>query len=353
LRCESRGIVIQENAMTLRQFIGKTTAAPRHGSEPAARTTSPRKAAPGYMADDSPRQAAQRRQLAQCEGRAAPAPRNALPEPLRAGMHALSGVDLEQVRVHYNSSRPAQLQAAAYAQGNEIHLGPGQEQHLAHEAWHLVQQRQGRVKPTSQAAGVAINDDTGLEREADQMGARAAQMKPLPHATTARPFADSPRQATQRKAMDRLQPPAGGPVAQLGKGDGKKNNDKPKPQVSAKEARKRRQQSADDRAANNAAKYSRDSVKSQEKHLTVKEVKEINKNIKGHGSQPGGNKQNAATTKSQAEAKQATDKKIAEKKAQEQARKNKQTEEWRKNFHDDKKDRGGAGGGLGILVGAT
>ena len=46
----------------------------------------------------------------------------------------------------------------------------GREQHLAHEAWHVVQQKQGRVKPTLQMKGVAINDDGGLEREADHMG---------------------------------------------------------------------------------------------------------------------------------------------------------------------------------------
>lgn len=52
--------------------------------------------------------------------------------------------------MHYNSSRPAQLQALAYAQGSDIHLGPGQERHLPHEAWHGVQQAQGRVQPTLQ-----------------------------------------------------------------------------------------------------------------------------------------------------------------------------------------------------------
>jgi hypothetical protein len=25
----------------------------------------------------------------------------------------------------------------------DIHIGPGQEKHLAHEAWHTVQQKQG------------------------------------------------------------------------------------------------------------------------------------------------------------------------------------------------------------------
>ena len=82
------------------------------------------------------------------------------------------------VAVHYNSSKPAKLGALAYAQGNDIHLGPGQEQHLPHEAWHVVQQKQGRVNPTKQfktMLGVAINDDIGLEREADVMGSKALQ----------------------------------------------------------------------------------------------------------------------------------------------------------------------------------
>lgn len=101
-----------------------------------------------------------------------------MPDHLKSGIESLSGMDMSDVKVHYNSSQPAQLQALAYAQGNEIHIGPGQEQHLAHEAWHVVQQRQGRVKPTMQMKeSVAVNDDPGLEHEADVMGAKALQMK--------------------------------------------------------------------------------------------------------------------------------------------------------------------------------
>jgi hypothetical protein len=84
------------------------------------------------------------------------------------------------VRVHKSSSRPAQVDALAYTQGNEIHLAPGQEQHLAHEAWHVVQQRQGRVRATTQVAGKGVNDEHHLEREADQMGSRALQMMANP-----------------------------------------------------------------------------------------------------------------------------------------------------------------------------
>ena len=81
---------------------------------------------------------------------------------------------LDDVNVHYNSSQPAQLNALAYTQGSDIHVAPGQEQHLPHEAWHVVQQAQGRVEPTMQLQdGVPLNDDEGLEHEADVMGAKA------------------------------------------------------------------------------------------------------------------------------------------------------------------------------------
>lgn len=96
-----------------------------------------------------------------------------LPDDLKGGIESLSGLSLADVRVHYASSRPAQADALAYTEGTEIHMGPGQEQHLAHEAWHVVQQKQGRVKPTLRGKGVKINDNPALEQEADSMGTRA------------------------------------------------------------------------------------------------------------------------------------------------------------------------------------
>jgi hypothetical protein len=99
-----------------------------------------------------------------------------LPDQLKSGIESLSGLSLDHVRVHYNSSQPAQLNALAYAQGSDIHLAPGQQHHLPHEAWHVVQQAQGRVRPTMQMKeGVLVNDDVGLEREADVMGGRALE----------------------------------------------------------------------------------------------------------------------------------------------------------------------------------
>ena len=101
---------------------------------------------------------------------APPQNRTGLPDALKNGIESLSGLAMDDVHVHYNSSRPAQLQALAYTQGTDIHVGPGQERHLPHEAWHVVQQKQGRVQPTTQVADKAVNDSPLLEREADAMG---------------------------------------------------------------------------------------------------------------------------------------------------------------------------------------
>lgn len=106
--------------------------------------------------------------------------RTGLPDQLKTGIERLSGLAMDDVRVHTNSSRPAQLQALAYTRGSDIFVGPGQERHLAHEAWHVVQQKQGRVKPTLQMNDVAINDDDALESEATDWGARASQQATSP-----------------------------------------------------------------------------------------------------------------------------------------------------------------------------
>lgn len=96
-----------------------------------------------------------------------------LPDNLKAGVEDLSGFSLDDVKVHYNSSQPATVQALAYTQGTDIHVAPGQEQHLPHEAWHVAQQMAGRVEPTTEVGGMPVNDNVSLEQEADVMGARA------------------------------------------------------------------------------------------------------------------------------------------------------------------------------------
>ncbi len=109
------------------------------------------------------------------DGGAGAANKTGMPSTLKSGIENLSGFNMDDVKVHYNSDKPKQLQAHAYAQGTDIHIGPGQEKHLPHEAWHVAQQKQGRVEPTIQMKqGVPVNDDKGLENEADVMGAQAA-----------------------------------------------------------------------------------------------------------------------------------------------------------------------------------
>jgi|GEM_PF-6627599 len=129
---------------------------------------------------------------------AAPPNRTGLPDQLKGGIESLSGMSMDSVRVHYNSAQPAQLNALAYAQGTDIHLAPGQEKHLSHEAWHVVQQAQGRVRPTMQMKqGVPVNDDAALEHEADVMGAKAMQMQSAP-AQAGAPLAPAHSPTVQR-----------------------------------------------------------------------------------------------------------------------------------------------------------
>ncbi|MEO6176887.1 MAG: DUF4157 domain-containing protein [Flavobacterium circumlabens] len=125
-----------------------------------------------------------------------------LPDPLKSGIENLSGHSMDDVKVHYNSDKPARLQAHAYAQGTDIHIASGQEKHLPHEAWHVVQQKQGRVKPTLQMKGkVNINDDKGLEKEADVMGAKALQAE----GSIQKPLIKAPISTAVQRVVQRLQ----------------------------------------------------------------------------------------------------------------------------------------------------
>lgn len=112
-----------------------------------------------------------------------------LPGHLKTRIERLSGYSMDDVRVHYNSNKPARFGALAYTQGAAIHVAPGEEQHLPHEAWHVVQQMQGRVKPTIHAKeGVSINDDANLEHEAEVMGEKALQKGSLEQSASRPPI---------------------------------------------------------------------------------------------------------------------------------------------------------------------
>lgn len=95
-------------------------------------------------------------------------------EQIISSLEERSGVDLSDVEVHRNSPRPAELGALAYAQGDQVYLGPGQERHLSHELTHVVQQKQGIVHPTGTLDGMPVNTSPALEHAADAMQVSAA-----------------------------------------------------------------------------------------------------------------------------------------------------------------------------------
>lgn len=100
-----------------------------------------------------------------------------VPEGLKSGFEQMSGLSFEDVRIHYSSPNPARIGAYAYTAGKNVYLGPGQEKHLPHELAHVMQQKQGRVRPTVSRYGLKMNDSASLEREADLLGNAALQEK--------------------------------------------------------------------------------------------------------------------------------------------------------------------------------
>ncbi|GAU77516.1 DUF4157 domain-containing protein [Fusibacter sp. 3D3] len=91
-----------------------------------------------------------------------------IPDNLKQKVEDASGLSLDDVRVHYHSDEPKKIKARAYTQGSEIYIAPGQEKCLEHELQHVVQQKEGRVKPTTTENGKVINDSPALEDEASR-----------------------------------------------------------------------------------------------------------------------------------------------------------------------------------------
>lgn len=106
-----------------------------------------------------------------------------IPDDVKQKMEDSFSADFSGVRVHPESDKAPDVGALAYTQGADIHFAPGQfrvdtsagQQLLGHELTHVIQQAEGRVQPTTEIGGMAVNDDVSLEHEADAMGAQAAQ----------------------------------------------------------------------------------------------------------------------------------------------------------------------------------
>lgn len=138
------------------------------------------------------------------------APNNTgLPGNVLQQMESSFGTGFRDVRITTNSPKAVQLKAQAFTQGNQVHFAPGHyepqstagQELIGHEFAHVVQQKQGRVKPTIQAKSFRINDSESLELEADRAGALAARGQRVPGYATQQQSADSAMSAIQRRPM--------------------------------------------------------------------------------------------------------------------------------------------------------
>ena len=102
-----------------------------------------------------------------------------LSQALLAKMESAFNADFSDVRVHIGP-QAGRLGALAFTTGKDLYFAPGQYQPdsmqgqrlIGHELAHVIQQRQGRVRPS--ASGISVVLDQALEAEADRHGMRAA-----------------------------------------------------------------------------------------------------------------------------------------------------------------------------------
>ena len=106
-----------------------------------------------------------------------------MPEEVQAKMEGAFNTSFSDVKVHADSSKAPEVGALAYTQGTDIHFAPGQyqpdtgkgQQLLGHELTHVVQQSEGKVQPTTEVAGMPVNDNPSLERKADEMARKVGK----------------------------------------------------------------------------------------------------------------------------------------------------------------------------------
>ncbi len=144
----------------------------------------------------------------------APSGNNKIPEEVQSKMENVFQADFSEVNIQQNSEEAKNMGAYAFTKGNEIHFAAGQynpeseegQELLGHELSHVVQQRDGDVKPTTQEEGMPVNEDATLEKEADDMGKKAAKGTP--------PSGGNPNPGTNNSAKSNLT------IQKKDKGDG-------------------------------------------------------------------------------------------------------------------------------------
>lgn len=103
-------------------------------------------------------------------------------------MERAFGTSFSSVKIITDSQEAVDLGAKAFTMGESIYFAPGfyrpntaeGKKLLAHELTHVVQQREGRVQPTTEKQGFQINDNQNLEDEADRRGNLAVQRREVP-----------------------------------------------------------------------------------------------------------------------------------------------------------------------------
>jgi hypothetical protein len=121
-----------------------------------------------------------------------------LPDDVRTQMERSFGADFSDVEVNAASPLASSIGAQAVTDGRALHFAPGEydphslagRELIGHELAHVVQQRQGRVDAALQRYSPGATDT--LEREADEMGARAARGESAMMATSATGAAHDP-----------------------------------------------------------------------------------------------------------------------------------------------------------------
>lgn len=91
-----------------------------------------------------------------------------IPDATKLALEQQTGLDLSEVRVHYNSDKPALVHALAYTEGLNIYLASGAEDYLEHELWHVIQQMRGEVSATEIIGGKQVDTSPTKEIEADE-----------------------------------------------------------------------------------------------------------------------------------------------------------------------------------------
>ncbi len=151
-----------------------------------------------------------------------------LPEDFQTKMESSFGEDFSNVKINKDSKDANELDALAFTQGNNIHFKNGEfdssskngQELIAHELSHVVQQRHRDIGTTHKENNYDVNDNEGLEKEADINAKKAVngEMISNPFSTNQNTNSSPNTNVSQKKnlpiQLKRILP-SGAPLAEL------------------------------------------------------------------------------------------------------------------------------------------